>query len=508
MTLPDPSTYHPGELDLLFGELAEAGFRPVDGDRHAWRGPIPTSLRSLTDATQIKIEIRDGWPYRHPYVHVDGLAGRKHVNGLGNVCLWPEDDDGYNDSRRLGGILERVDAWVAAQEAGVAEPALDAHLYTGRWRERLVTIDIEGLIDRGHMREVPGESGHLRASLDNGVYTLGEGGQLAAAWFWLDPIAAPPSVAARVPELLDARQKQTLQLMTSRIRKGKTGVAVIIWEDAGHLNALAVEVVRTRTGPAYATLELARTDRSILRLRSGPDAPSLATRGVVVFGLGAIGSEVAMLLARSGVGRLTLIDHDRLRPSNLIRHAASARTVGMRKSRAMAATIAEARLDTAVVAIEEETWRSDEIAALADGSDLLVDASGNRSYRDLVSRIAADRATPLLAVALHRGGRIARVRVQATDASPLWNRSEASGFPEVPAEPDTPLAIVWETGCGAPVNNAPPASVASAGALATRMAVGLLAGRDARNRDVVEVYEPIPDVPFNVRGLVTFEPVD
>ena len=43
---------------------------------------------------------------------------------------------------------------------------------------------------------------------------------------------------------------------------------------------------------------------------------------VAIIGVGAIGSHVSEQLARAGIGRLRLIDYDRLWPVNLVRHAA------------------------------------------------------------------------------------------------------------------------------------------------------------------------------------------
>ena len=506
MTSPDPSTYHPGELDLLIGDLAGAGFRPVGGDRHRWRGPIRDSLSRLTPTTSMLIEIRDGWPYLHPYLFADGLAGRKHVNADGNVCLWPEDDDGYSDWARLEPILARIDAWVADQEAGVAVPALDAHLYTGMGSSRMVLIDIDGLLERKVIRRGPGSSGLLRARLEGDVYRVGASGNLNAAWFWLAGLAAPPTDAARIPELLDLGQKRTFNAMFKGLRRSRSCPVVLLWEDAGQLNAFGAEIRRSAPARhAFRPLEVARTDPSVLRLRSGPDAPRLGETTVTVFGLGAIGSEIAMLLARSGVRRLILVDQERLRPANLTRHSASGRAIGLPKSVAVATTITEALPDTRVTPLEVLVWKPDNLAFLAGRSALFVEAAGNRAYRELLSRVCADADIPLVAVALHRAGRIARVRVQATKASPLWMRASDPAFPEVPADPAVPMAVQWETGCGAPVNNAPPVAVASAAALAARCALHVLTGRHVRNRDLLDIYDPISEVPFHRPGLLEFE---
>jgi sulfur-carrier protein adenylyltransferase/sulfurtransferase len=47
----------------------------------------------------------------------------------------------------------------------------------------------------------------------------------------------------------------------------------------------------------------------------------LSDRHVACFGLGAIGSAVALALAREGVGSFSLCDPDTLRPGNVTRHA-------------------------------------------------------------------------------------------------------------------------------------------------------------------------------------------
>ncbi len=72
-------------------------------------------------------------------------------------------------------------------------------------------------------------------------------------------------------------------------------------------------------------------------------AEKLKNSHVAVFGLGGVGSWCAEALARSGVGKLTLIDGDCVSESNLNRQlCALGSTVGMPKTEAMAARLRDA----------------------------------------------------------------------------------------------------------------------------------------------------------------------
>lgn len=60
---------------------------------------------------------------------------------------------------------------------------------------------------------------------------------------------------------------------------------------------------------------------------------------VCAIGLGAIGSQVVNLLARSGFGNWSLVDHDNLAPHNVGRHALFTGSIGQPKARAMATQV-------------------------------------------------------------------------------------------------------------------------------------------------------------------------
>lgn len=76
---------------------------------------------------------------------------------------------------------------------------------------------------------------------------------------------------------------------------------------------------------------------------------TLLQKKVAVFGLGGVGGYVAEALARSGIGALDLIDHDKVSESNLNRQIiATYETIGRPKTQVMAERIASIRKDCKV----------------------------------------------------------------------------------------------------------------------------------------------------------------
>ena len=77
----------------------------------------------------------------------------------------------------------------------------------------------------------------------------------------------------------------------------------------------------------------------------------LARSRVAVFGLGGVGGYAVEALARSGVGVLDLIDHDRVSPTNLNRQiVALESTIGRWKAEVMAERVADINPECRVVA--------------------------------------------------------------------------------------------------------------------------------------------------------------
>jgi len=102
---------------------------------------------------------------------------------------------------------------------------------------------------------------------------------------------------------------------------------------------------------------------------------TLKASTVVVVGLGGVGSFTAEAIARCGVGRMILIDKDRVDLTNVNRQLIALRsTVGMMKAEVMKARIFDINPEAAVEAFPEAY--SDETAGTFDfsGVDVIVDA--------------------------------------------------------------------------------------------------------------------------------------
>ncbi|MDR0314257.1 MAG: tRNA threonylcarbamoyladenosine dehydratase [Treponema sp.] len=90
-----------------------------------------------------------------------------------------------------------------------------------------------------------------------------------------------------------------------------------------------------------------------LGLLIGEEAAAALYRArVLVFGLGGVGSWCAEALVRSGIGNITLIDFDKVEPSNINRQIeATTNTIGQLKTDALASRLKEINPDCVITAI-------------------------------------------------------------------------------------------------------------------------------------------------------------
>ena len=130
----------------------------------------------------------------------------------------------------------------------------------------------------------------------------------------------------------------------------------------------------------------------------GSDAmEKLKNSRVAVFGLGGVGGYVAEALARSGVGKLDLIDHDTISPTNINRQIlATQDTVGMMKAEAAAQRAKAINPDCNATAIK--TFYLPETADQFDFTkyDYIVDAIDTVTGKLMLVQAAKAAGTPII----------------------------------------------------------------------------------------------------------------
>lgn len=466
--MPAPDTIDPASLDLFIDTLLTAGFEPA-GDQRSWTGPLHPALRPMTDATTMRVVVRDGWPFIQPRIYVGGLPIGRHRNADGDVCLW-EIGDPSLEWLTLDGVGARIEKWAteAQGQATADDPGLDPHLTFSGATIGLATIDLSG-------REIRDwDFAPLQATVSDRRLDIGEGDVLGR-WYVRERPKSPPQTLEDLRSQLRRRQRNDMDSALQTVGEpGGVSFLVFAWNTPVGPNLLILRLTRALDAQVKAEpYEAARTDPEILRVRAGPDAGLLTEKSVVVFGVGAIGSHVIDLIARCGIGKVTCYDSQRLRPGDIVRHAASAWSIGDKKVDAMRFDMFVNSRWTRAVAEGKDVWAPTALRAIAAESDLVIDAVGISSFTAQLSRICRRAERPLLSVALYRRGDLGRIRLQsATSDREIIYRADDVAFPRIPPGPDE-AEVTWEAGCAAPIAQAPPTSVVGIAASTARLAIEL-----------------------------------
>jgi molybdopterin/thiamine biosynthesis adenylyltransferase len=143
--------------------------------------------------------------------------------------------------------------------------------------------------------------------------------------------------------------------------------------------------------------QLLRYSRHILLEEIGIEGQQrLLDSNALIIGLGGLGSPAALYLASSGVGQLTLCDHDTVDLSNLQRqiiHRTS--TVGQLKVTSACSTLHDVNPDVECVAIPIR-GNEKQLAELIAQADVVLDCSDNFETRYTVNRTCLNLRTPLV----------------------------------------------------------------------------------------------------------------
>lgn len=246
-----------------------------------------------------------------------------------------------------------------------------------------------------------------------------------------------------------------------------------------------------------AAIDLTSGDASLVRVASiaredtfvrQPTMAPLADRQVLLVGIGALGSPIADLLARAGVGALDLIDPELFEPGNVTRHELTLRDAGFPKADAVGARLItlnpflEVRTSglrvgtTAGTGFIEDAQRDhDRWSEAIAGVHLVINATASPIAGRWLARLGDRLRTPVLHAAVSAGAWGARIQIQRPGVSgcpeclALHQRDGHDFVPYWSEDPDGD-AIVGR-GCSQPTFAAPGFELAAAAAAAARSAV-------------------------------------
>jgi molybdopterin/thiamine biosynthesis adenylyltransferase len=550
----DADSLYPDYQALFRAGLMEYGFRPneegalpvsFDGKLDVTWTPAAGGP-PVTTAHAVRVTFPAAFPFAKPSVTpLDAdppvSGGRHQAPGAlgGTLCLYADEDNGWYSAVTVREFLARIREWFLHYhqddwQDGDRPP--DLHLYFARrdggvmmfgedWVTPLGESDGRfGVWQKSKERAFAGHptSGSAVPALTHGdriLVPLGLRGAPYAGiglWFRLAREPVPrdtlsgllleiDAAAGRMPGWSAGRLRG---LVGERVHKRDAHVALGLCYPgpAGAKEWLFLRTVITpgakgarrweRIAGAIPVVscEAARVDGPALMRRSGPIAAAVAGKDVLIFGMGAVGSSVAVLLAKSGVPGLRLVDSDRMRPGNSVRHLAGLSNAGRPKTAATALEVLDHAPDCEV-AVEDASWDPGVLTGWMREADLVVDATANPPFSLLVNELAVAAGKPAVFAAAYRNGRIGRLRLVRPGLDPCLvchedGHARADDYPLVPRGEEE--AGFVEEGCGVPTVEASAVDIEATANSAARLALRTLESREGSDNLYLIVNDKVP----------------
>ena len=307
---------------------------------------------------------------------------------------------------------------------------------------------------------------------------LGMENDLGVAWIWLDrlPVVDPWAIPATWGQLRLCCKAQGIDLdsllrpLGSDLRDGKGHVLLVGFPIPAkvqepdvqvHWLALRLPPLTSRPLPGFRSTESGywSRDRSLV---FGDKVPlewvetenwhqdeisgrgrmnaSLRSKSVLIIGGGAVGSVLAEMLVRSGVLDVTIMDHDRLKAGNFVRHTLGVSHLEQTKASSLAARLDDAAVHSLVSPIDAAfpPREQKDINRVLD-ADVVIDCTAEDSVVEHMSRFAWDGPVTFVSVSVGLKARRAFTYVAHGNTFPAddfaskldpWLRSEMDGYDE------------------------------------------------------------------------------
>ncbi len=456
----------PERLEYELACFAERGLEfELDEDilnRHG-RVVLRGAIAHHGEEIELEVVYPDLFPWMRPEVYAKGLHLDRHQNPYqGNLCLLDRSTRAWKPSytaawlvaEKVPYLLELLAGGEEAMrlaESPQGEPfssyflgtpgtavfvpeamlELPADARAGAGRIAFAPFEGPRIWIRGAIAELVEKRGSRKtrtlATFDEPLRRRFAGAQLPFRWVRLAELPGENSAAA----LLGAIEAAQPGFSTPRWETVAGGQATIVaavfreevrqgeYEDAW----LFVTRVRTEAGVSEPYIVRGeRLSRADLEARL-PGSVRLGERCVALAGLGALGGEIAIELAKAGVGRLRGLDFDTIEAGTTVRWPTGLTTVGRLKTGYLSERI---QVDYPYTSFEpvlmqiggsarggsEGQSELDVLDAFLADADLLIDATAEIGVQQALAALASERELPALFVSATegaRGGLVARI---------------------------------------------------------------------------------------------------
>ena len=549
---PSPLDNHAIEKYLVEFKtwLLDAGFRKLaDSKIEAWQGSIhvewvdPELARWNSIEHKVEIRFNAGFPYRNPSIILldpTPLKRSLHLFSDNSMCLWQE-PNGWAPFTAAQSLLVRIQEWLRYYhtDSWPADSYLpDLHVYLPRAGTVLIGDSWKPEENRTHgefvlwrVKKLPTlpclvttiSTDQSRASVEpeERLSTVILGGteereKCFGFWFKVNKPFVPPDNLDELLELIDdssgLEAGAARHLLISRLTRHFAGQGFSIslgYPDVDQIRWLFLWVAK-KPGTAIRLSERqqkvestvksfwpAPARRENLLRRSRDMSQTLVDKKVAIYGIGALGSSISVLLAKAGIGVIRLIDGDILLPVNVSRHAAGLNMIEMPKTFAVEKLIHYHNPDC-LVQTYDQTWDTLQINTQIRDADLIIDATANIAFSLFLSHACVLAQRPLLYTATYRRagvGRLILMRQDGINSDPclacyflapeLWNDED---YPIIPPDPNTSFI---EDGCTTPTEEADAIHVEMNANLAALTSARILAGDLMDHNLIVQVIEPL-----------------
>lgn len=475
----------------------------------------------------------DLYPFFRPEVLAPSLSLPRHQqpNSKG-LCLIGRRTSHWFASETLAGLLEQQfpSLWELAEGGAVeevvpfeepqGEPAsdyynweapaeslmlvdsgwsIDTALRQGTFTAICREVDREGTPNRtirGYISEVRDMVGNVVAS-HSGPPLIEGGEPRKGRWLRLDQ-----PVLGNINDLLDSFDPTMREWLKAKETWPKTryvGLSAVIFpEEVQHrvfadgwatLQWLSPRLKKGQVHQAVGSF--VRTSRAgLVDLAARmPAGRFLENSSVLIAGAGAIGAPVALELARAGVGRLILVDHDIADPATIRRWPIGVSAFGERKVAVLKEVIEREYPWTAVTEERiriggtedpsEGPKQGEKLAELIDQANLVVDCTIELGVNHLLSEMARVREKTFVIGSATPGGWGGRVSA-FPKGSPCWlcYREALYGADPVPAPPHDPAGELQPPGCADPTFTGSAFDLAEVSLELVRTVCGLLTSEE------------------------------